>query len=219
MSFSNGILPESLKLANIIPIHKKDDKTFVNNNRSISLISNIDKIMEKLIYQRLYLFLERNNIIYHNQSDFDIITLNRTYFNSTYPRIQDAYDKDVLTSGRFLDFQKAFDSVNYDILLSKLEYYSVRNISKDWFSSCLNNRTQCVTINTERSSNTLVTHGVPKGSVLGPLLFLLCINNMHKAITNRTLRHFADDTNLSIVCYSVKRINSMVNYNLRLTND
>ena len=70
MSFSNGILPESLKLANIIPIHKKDDKTFVNNYRSVSLISNIDKIMEKLIYQRLYLFLVHNNINYHNQSEF-----------------------------------------------------------------------------------------------------------------------------------------------------
>ena len=70
MSFSNGILPESLKLANIIPIHKKDDKTFVNNYRSVSLISNIDKIMEKLIYQRLYLFLGHSNINYHNQSGF-----------------------------------------------------------------------------------------------------------------------------------------------------
>ena len=70
MSFSNGIFPESLKLANIIPIHKKDDKTFVNNYRSISLISKIDKIMEKLIYQLLYLFLEHNNIIYHDQFGF-----------------------------------------------------------------------------------------------------------------------------------------------------
>ena len=70
MSFSNGIFPESLKLANIIPIHKKDDKTFVNNYRSISLISKIDKIREKLIYQLLYLFLEPSNIIYHDQFGF-----------------------------------------------------------------------------------------------------------------------------------------------------
>ena len=70
MSFFNGIFPESLKLANIIPIHKKDDKTFVDNYRPISLISNIDKIMEKLTYQRLYLFLEHNKIIYHNQFEF-----------------------------------------------------------------------------------------------------------------------------------------------------
>ena len=70
MSFSNGIFPESLKRANIIPIHKKGDKTFVNNYRPISMISSIAEIMEKLIYQRMYLFLERNNIIYHNQFGF-----------------------------------------------------------------------------------------------------------------------------------------------------
>ena len=86
-------------------------------------------------------------------------------------------------------------------------------------SSYLNNRTQFVTVNTERSSNTFVTHGVPQGSVLGPLLFLLFINDMHKAITNGTLRHFADDTNLLIVSKSVKKISREVNYNIRLIND
>ena len=116
-------------------------------------------------------------------------------------------------------FQKSFDSVNHDILLFKLEYYGVRNISKDWFFSYLNNRTQFVIINTERSSNTLITHGVPQGSVLGPLLFVLSINDIHKAITNGILRHFADDTNLLIVSKSVKKINSEVNYNLQLIND
>ena len=118
-----------------------------------------------------------------------------------------------------MHFQKAFDSVSHNITLSKLEYYGVRNISNYWFSSYLNNRTQFVTINTERSSNTLVTHGVLQGSVLGPLLFLLFINDMHKAIINGTLRHFADDTNLLIVSKSVKKINREVNYNLRLIND
>ena len=172
MSFSNGIFPESLKLANIIPIHKKDDKTFVNNDRPISLISNIvmeklmdklmDKMMEKLIYQQLYLFLEHNNIIYHSQFGFRYNHLIEHALTALTQEIQDAFDKDTLACGVFLDFQKAFDSVNHDILLSKIEYYGVRNISKDWFSSYLNDRTQFVTINTERSSNTFVTHGLPQ---------------------------------------------------------
>ena len=94
MSFSNGIFPESLKLANIIPIHKKDDKTFVNNYRPISLISNIDKIMEKLIYQRLYLFLEHNSIIYHNQSGFRFNDSTEHALIALTQEIQDACDKD-----------------------------------------------------------------------------------------------------------------------------
>ena len=164
MSFSNGIFPESLKLANIISIHKKDDKTFVNNYRPISLISNIDKIMEKLIYQRLYLFVEHNNIIYHNQFGSRYNHLTEHALIAFTQEIQDACDKSALACGVFLDFQKAFDSVNHDILLSKLEYYGARNVSKYWFFSYLNNRTNklSVTINTERSSNTLVTHGVPQ---------------------------------------------------------
>ena len=160
-----------------------------NNYRPISLISNIDKIMEKLIHQRLYLFLKHNNIIYHNQFGFWSNHSTEHALIALTQEIQDACDKDALACGVFLDFQKAFDSANHDILLSKLEYYGVRNLSKDWFSSYFNNRTQFVTINTKRSSNTFVTHGVPQGSVLGPLLFLLFINNMHKAITNGTLRH------------------------------
>ena len=207
MSFSNGIFPESLKLANIIPIHKKDGKTFVNNYRPISLISNIAEIMEKLIYQRMYLFLERNNIIYHNQFGFRYNHSTEHALIALTQEVQDACDKDALACGVLLDVQQAFDSVNHDILLSKVEYYGVRNIPKDWFSSCLNNRTQFVSRNTERSSNTLVTYGAPQGSVLGPLLFLLFIDDMHKAIANGTLRHFADDTNLLTVSKSIKKIN------------
>ena len=210
MSSSNGIFPESLKLANIIPIHKKDDKTLVNNYRTISLIFNIYKIMEKLIYQRLYLFLYQNNTIYHNQFRFRYNHSTEHALIALTQAIQDICDKGALVCGVFLDFQKAFDSVSHDILLSKLEYYGVRNISKKYFSSYLNNRTQFVTINNERSLNTLVTHGVPQGSVLGPLFFLLFINDLHKTITNGTLRHFADDTNLLIVSKSVKKINREV---------
>ena len=208
MSFSNGIFPESLKLANNIPIPTKDERTFVNYYIPISLISNIDKIMEKLIYQRLYHFLEHNNnqfrFRYNHSTEHALIALTQ--------EIQDACYKGTLACGVFLDFQKAFDSVNHDILLSKLDCYGVRNISNNWFSSYLNNRTQFVTINIERSPNTLVTHGVPQGSLMGPLLFLLFINDMHKTIADGTLRHFADDTNLLTFSKSVKKINREASY-------
>ena len=198
---------------------QEDDKIFVNNYRPISLISNVDRIMEKLIYQWLYLSLERNDIIYHNQFGFWYNHSTEHALIALTQEIQDGCDKGALACGVIFDFQKAFDSVNHDILLSKLEYYGVKNISKNWFSSYLNNRIQFVTINTERSSNTLVAHGIPQGSVLGPLLFLQIINDMHKTIINETLRLFADDTNLLIVSKYVKKINREVNYSLRLIND
>ena len=183
------------------------------------LISNIDKIMEKLIHQQLYVFLEHNNIIYRNQFGSRYNHSTEHALIALTQRIQDGCDKNALAWGIFLDFQKAFYSASHDTLLSKLEYYSIRNISKDWFSSYPYNRTQFVTINTERSSNGPVTRSLPQGSVLGSLLFLLFINDMHKVITNGTLRHFADDANLLNVSKSVKKINREVNYNLRLIND
>ena len=112
------------------------------------LISNIGKIMEKLIYQQLYLFLEHNDIIYHNQFGSRYNHSTEHALIALTQGIQDACDKNALVWGIFLDFQKAFYSANHDILLSKLEYYSVRNISKDCFSSYPYNRTQFVTINT-----------------------------------------------------------------------
>ena len=104
-----------------------------------------------------------------------------------------------------MDFQKSFNSVKREELLSKLDCYGVRDISNNWFSSYLHKRTQFVTINTERSSNTLIRHGIPETSLLmSSVLFLLFINDMHKTITKGTLRHLADDANLLIAGKSVE---------------
>ena len=111
-------------------------------------------------------------------------------------QIQKAIDKGQLACGVFIDLQKAFDTVNHKILLSKLSYYGVRGNALDWFKSYLTMRTQHVTISGSTSENANIIHGVSQGSVLGPLLFLIYINDLHKAITRSTVHHFADDTNL-----------------------
>ena len=110
--------------------------------------------------------------------------------------IKDSIDKENIAVGVFVDFQKEFDTVNHKILLKKLEHYGVRGLANNWFSSYLNNRQQYVSIGNETSDIKPMLHGVPQGSVLGPLLFLIYINDLHKLIRFSTTRHFADDTNL-----------------------
>ena len=93
-----------------------------------------------------------------------------------------------------MDFQKAFDTVNHNILLKKLHHYGIRGITNDWFKSYLNNRTQQTKVNDFISEKIEITHGVPQGSILGTLLFLVYINDLHDAVTRSLIRHFADDT-------------------------
>ena len=116
--------------------------------------------------------------------------------------------------GIFVDFQKAFDIVGHRILLSILCHYGIRGLANKWFESNLANRKQFVSINGFAPSTSSITCGVPQGSVLGPLLFLLCINDLHVAIKYCKIHHFADDTNLLIIHKSMKRLNKILNIDL-----
>ena len=114
-----------------------------------------------------------------------------------------------------MELQKAFVTVDYQILLSKLDYYGIRGISNNWFKSYLSNRQQCVSINGYNSELVAMNCGVPQGSVLGPLLFLLYINDLNQAIKFCKVHHFADDTNLLYLGKSIKKLNKLVNIDLK----
>ena len=195
-SFATGKFPDILKISKVTPIHKKNSKLKVENYRPISLLSNINKIIEKIMFKRLYSFLELHNCIYELQFGFrEKHSTNHALLSMTQ-QIKDEIDKGNYAIGIFVDFQKAFDTVNHEILLRKLQHYGIRGISNKWFQSYLSNRKQYVSINNSDSDLKVIEHGVPQGSILGPLLFLVYINDLHKSINFSTTRHFADDTNL-----------------------
>ena len=195
-SFSTGIFPDLLKISKINPIHKKDSKLLISNYRPISLLSNLNKIIEKLMFKRLYAFLEQYKCIYDLQFGFRKNHSTNHAIISIVQKIQDAIKNKKIAIGVFIDLQKAFDTVNHSILLEKLNHYGITGISNTWFKSYLTDRQQFVSISGKNSDFTTTEHGVPQGSVLGPLLFLIYINDLHQCIHNSNSFHFADDTNL-----------------------
>ena len=168
-----------MKTVKVIAIHKKDSKLEVSNYRPISLLSNIEKIFEKLMHSRLNEFLEERQILYYKQFGFrkDFST-NHAILN-LLEIIQKALDGGQIACGIFIDLEKAFDTVSHDILLEKLDLYGIRGISNDWFRSYLSDRSQIVSINGFNSDYKTVKYGVTQGSVLGPLLLLIFINDLN----------------------------------------
>ena len=147
LSFSHGVFPSILKSSKVIPIFKKESKLKCSNYRPISLLSNIDKILERIMYNRLYEFLESKNLIYDLQFGFQQKHSTSHALIHLTDKIREQLDKGNFGCGIFVDFQKAFDTVDHNILIQKLNYYGVRGTANNWFSSYLENRTQFVSIN------------------------------------------------------------------------
>ena len=219
ISVLTGTHPEKLKLVNVIPVFKKGSRLLVSNYRPISLLSNLNKVFEKIVYKRIYSFIEDNECLYSLQFGF------RSKHSTTHAlihiteNIRSALDKNEVSCGIFVDLQKAFDTVNHVILLDKLNFYGFRGIINDWFRSYLHDRKQKICMNGHESDIKTIHNGVPQGSVLGPILFLLYINDLHKCITYSDTFHFADDTNLLNISDDYKTLQNNVNRDLISLNE
>ena len=165
MSLSEGIFPKLNKEASVCPIYKKDDKEKCANYRPISLLPNLSKLFEKVMYARLEHFLKTSDILYKFQFGFRKEHSTNHALLSIVEEIRHSLDKKMYTCGVFIDLEKAFDTVNHKILLSKLYHYGIRGVANSWFSSYLSNRYQTVSTNNTTSSRQLITCGVPQGSI------------------------------------------------------
>src|ERR1051325_8142231 len=213
-SFEAGIVPDSLKIAKVCPIFKSGSSSDVGNYRPISVLPTFFKIFERAFHKRLFQFIDSNDVIIPNQFRF------RSNF-STYMALQDMYDK-ITTSldlsehcmAVFIDLSKAFDTMNHSILFRKLEHYGIRGLALDWIKSYLANRKQFVSLNQISSTMKNITCGVPQGSILGPLLFTLYINDMVHCSELSYYILFADDTNIFFSCKSFSDLAVTVNKEL-----
>ena len=217
-SFQTGIFPDALKIGKVIPIHKGGSTQEVNNYRPITLLSIFDKIIEKLMHKRLYNYLSLHNILFCNQFGF------RKNNSTTFALIQiteiikETIEKNKYGCGIFIDLRKAFDTVNHQILLTKLEHYGIRGTALNWFKSYLCNRKQYVFNNGEASQVKHIISGVPQGSVLGPLLFLIYINDLPNISNVLQFYLFADDTNIYYEDDSPEKLELTINKELKKLN-
>ena len=190
--FERGEFPDLLKTAKVIPLHKKDSKLDHLNYRPISLLSVFSKIYEKLIYLRIYSYLEKNNLIYTRQFGFRGGYSTNHAIISITEYIRELLDKGETVCGVFVDLEKAFDTVHHDILCEKLEFYGLRGKVNTLLKSYLSKREQFVTINGSDSDMKNLSCGVPQGSSLGPLLFLLYINDFRLCLEKTSCGHYTD---------------------------
>ena len=196
LSLSSGLVPEQMKVARVIPLFKSGTFSLFTNYRPVSVLPAFSKFLERIVYKRLDSFLIRYKILSCNQYGFRKNHSTAYALIQLYDKLSNAIDQGKVTLGLFIDLSKAFDTVNHDILLAKLEFYGVRGIALQCFKSYLSGRSQFVQYNGYTSSLKDVECGVPQGSILGPLLFLLYINDLCNVSKVFDFILFADDTNI-----------------------
>jgi Reverse transcriptase (RNA-dependent DNA polymerase) len=213
-SFEHGYFPDALKIAKVCPIFKSGDKKQFSNYRPISILPSLSKIYEKAMHTRLVDYLNKNKLLVNNQYGFRANHSPYMAMLDMCDKITRGFDQGKITLAIFLDLQKAFDSLNHKILLQKMSYYGIRGNQLKWFTSYLTNRVQYTTYNNVLSARELITWGIPQGSILGPLLFIIFINDIVNCTSLLHYILFADDTNACCSGNSLEEVKTIANVEL-----
>ena len=214
-TIDTGIFPSSWKLAKVFPLFKAEDRTDPQNYRPISVLSAVSKICERVVYDQLYKYLTDNDLLTKYQSGFrslhSTVTALLNVTNEWYLNMDESMNNLVV----FLDLAKAFDTVSHEILVKKLQHYGIQGTTLNWFKSYLSNRQQQCAVRGSISKPRRIVLGVPQGSILGPLLFLIYINDLPACLAFTKPHMYADDTILNAASKSTTELIFRLNEDLK----
>ena len=224
-SLLTGIFPDSLKIAKVIPLYKKEDRELPDNYRPVSLLNAMSKIFERAAYNQLYKYFQDNKLFYKHQYGFRTQHSTEMASIELIDQIFHDLDKKKNPIAIYMDLSKAFDTLDHKILLSKLQYYGIHGMALNWFSNYLSNRKQYVEVNGYKSSLLPLNTGVPQGSILGPLLFLIYMNDIPNSSDLFNFLLFADDTSLKTFInsklpnFSINATSNTINTEIQKVHD
>ena len=193
-SIDTGVIPEVLKISNITPIYNGGSRQIPKNYRPVALTSHLIKLFEKILRNHLVSFIEHNNLMNPNQHGFrtghSCLSQLIQHFDRITKLLEEGENADVV----YLDFAKAFDKLDFEVTLEKLKNMGIKGKLHKWIESFLTGRKQFVLVEGEKSEAVQVQSGVPQGSVIGPLLFLILLKDIDKDVRSSWVSSFADDT-------------------------
>ena len=218
LSMKTSIFPDDWKKAKVTPIFKSGDRSDVGNYRPISILPIVSKIIERAVHNQLYAYISKHDLLSDAQSGFRTKHSTTTTLLDVQDYILTNMDGGYVTGAIFLDLKKAFDTVNHDILIDKLNRYGIDGNELTWFKSYLCDRSQTVNINSCLSEFNNINIGVPQGSILGPLLFIIFVNCLPGAVDCKTIM-YADDTTLLYKSKNPNDLSTALTSNIRLVSN
>ena len=214
LSIKTGIFPDEWKIAKVVPIFKEGKKCIPDNYRPISILPVVSKLIERIVFNQLYSYLTDHHLLSDSQSGFRPLHSTMTALLEATNSWLWNMDDGLLNGIIFLDLKKAFDTMNHDILLEKLKLYGVGQPSMCWFSSYLSERKQKTFVDGALSDTYKTKCGIPQGSILGPLFFIIYINDLPSCDLYSKIRMYADDTSLTIAHSDENSLEQRMNHDL-----